>query len=399
MQPHHLHGPFLALLLIATPYLVAQDAPKPPPPPPPVVGKAPAQPAQPAAPAAGGELSAADAKAALEAAGFKVSVTGIALQAEADFAKQVRDITTNRKNFLAVEKELVAAEAELTQVDTEMNRLKAEAVRLNTALAAGGLNVETHNRLVGALRAIEGQMDLGLQQKGKSTDKVKAARGKANESREAYVEKLLALRTEAEKVQAIWSKAAADPKQAAALNKVNDVLKKQLTFKPTPVFTAAEKQLASYEDKVLSESIKLKDEQNALWATVVINGKHTKEFIVSSGSGHVGIPFTLAKELGIEPAGSDEKVTLVQPDGKEIPGYLKKVASIRVGKFVVEDCEVVVLDEVAIAANPVLGMSYLGNFKFEVDKAQAVLKMVKIDSEIQGGAAPPRREPPGKNKT
>lgn len=391
MKSHHLLSSLVTLVLGTASFLVAQDAPKPLPPPPPV-GQAPAKPA---AQPAGGELSAADAKAALEAAGFKVSVTGIALQAEADFAKQVRDITTSRKGFLAVEKELQAAEAELAQVDAEMNRLKAETVRLNTALAAGGLNVETHNRLVGALRAMEGQMDLGLQQKGKSTDKVKAARAKANESREAYVEKLLALRTEAEKVQAIWSKAAADPKQAAALNKVNEVLKKQLTFKPTAVFTSAEKQLASYEDKVLSENIQLKDSENALWATVVINGKHTKEFIVSSGSGHVGIPFTLAKELGIEPAGSDEKVTLIQPDGKEIPGYLKKVASIRVGKFVVEDCEVVVLDEVAIAANPVLGMSYLGNFKFEVDKAQAVLKMVKIDNELQG-ATPPRRELPGK---
>lgn len=387
----HLSLPLLALFLAAA-TLVAQDAPKPLPPPPPV-GPAGAQPA--AAPA-GGELSAADAKAALEAAGFKVSVTGIALQAEADFAKQVRDILTTRKNFLAVEKELAAAEAELGQVEAEMNRLKAETVRLNAALAAGGLNVETHNRLVGALRAIEGQLDLGLTQKGKSTDKAKAARGKANETREAYVEKLLALRTEAEKVQGIWSKAAADPKQAAALNKVNEVLKKQLTFKPTAVFTSAERQLASYEDKVLSENIKLKDSENALWATVVINGKHTKEFVVSSGSAHVGIPFTMAKELGIEPAGSDEKITLVLADGREIPGYLKKVASLRVGKFVVEDCEVVVLDEVAIAANPVLGMSYLGNFKFEVDKAQAVLKMVKIDNELQGAGAP-RREPAKKN--
>lgn len=380
----HLHSPLLALVFATTSTLFAQDKPA-------------AQPgAAPAAQAPAGELSAAEAKAALEAAGFKVSVTGIALQAEADFAKSVRDITTNRKNFLAIEKDLLAAEAELDKVDTEMNRLKAETVRLNTALAAGGLDVDTHNRLVGALRAIEGQMDLGLTQKGKSTDKVKAARGKANESREAYIEKLLALRTEAEKVEAIWAKAAADPKQAAALTKVNEVLKKQLAFKPTAVFTSAEKQLASYEEKVLSENIKLKDDGDQLWATVVINGKHTKEFVVSSGSAHIGIPFTMAKELGIEPAGSDEKIRLVLADGREIPGYLKKVASVRVGKFLVEDVEVVVLDEVAIAADPVLGMSYLGNFKFELDKNRAVLKMVKIDAEVQG--APPKRDP-NKNKT
>lgn len=331
-----------------------------------------------------GGLTAAQAKAALEAAGFKVSVTGISLQAEADFAKQVRDILIVRKTFLNVEKELAATEGELDLIEAQMNALKAEEIKLNAALAAGGLNVENHNRLVGALNAIAGQLDLGLQQKGKAGDKVKQARAKANESREAYIEKLLAVRTEADKVQQLWSKASTDAKNQAALNKVNEVLKKGITFKPTPVFTSAERQLASYEDKVLSENIKLRDDGDSLWASVVINGKHTKEFVVSSGSAYIGIPFTMAKEMGLEPAGSDQEISLVMADGRELPGYLKKATSIRVGKFIVEDVEVVVLDQQAIAANPVLGMSFLGNFKFELDKARAALKMVKIDSEVQG---------------
>jgi clan AA aspartic protease (TIGR02281 family) len=331
-----------------------------------------------------GGLTAAQAKAALEAAGFKVSVTGISLQAEADFAKQVRDILIVRKTFLNVEKELAATEAELDLLEAQMNALKGEEIKLNGALAAGGLNVENHNRLVGALNAIAGQLDLGLQQKGKANDKVKQARAKANESREAYIEKLLAVRTEADKVQQLWSKASTDAKNQAALNKVNEVLKKGITFKPTPVFTSAERQLASYEEKVLSENIKLRDDGDALWASVVINGKHTKEFVVSSGSAYIGIPFTMAKEMGLEPIGSDQEISLVMADGRELPGYLKKATSIRVGKFVVEDVEVVVLDQQAIAANPVLGMSFLGNFKFELDKARAALKMVKIDAEVQG---------------
>lgn len=348
-----------------------------------LAGMAVAQEAKPEVPDTGG-LTAAEAKAALEAAGFKVSVTGIALQAEADFARQVRDILIVRKNFLAVEKELAAAEGELDQVEAQMNAYKAEEIKLNAALANGGLSVENHNRLVGALNVLAGHLDLGLQQKGKSADKVKAARAKANESREAYIEKLLAVRVEADKVQQLWSKASTDPKNQAALNKVNEVLKKGITFKPTPVFTSAERQLAAYEDKVLSENIKLRDDGDQLWASVVINGKHTKEFVVSSGSAFIGIPFTMAKEMGLEPAGSDPEISLVMADGRELPGYLKKAASIRVGKFIVEDVEVVVLDQQAIAANPVLGMSFLGNFKFELDKARAALKMVKIDSETQG---------------
>ncbi len=344
----------------------------------------------PAAPVAA--LTPAEAKAALEATGFKVSVTGIALPAEAEFAKQVRDVLVIRKNYLAAEKELAAAELELEQVKNAITGLKTKEVGLNAALA-GILTVEQNNQLVGALGAIGGQIELGMQQQEKSAAKVKTVRGKSNEVREAYVEKLLLLRSEAEKVEQIWSKAAADARHQAALAKVNDVLKKMLTLKPTAVYTSAERQLAQYEDKILSENIKLRDDEDTLWASVVINGKHTKEMVVDSGSTSISLPFNMAKEMGIEVVSSDTKVRVVLADGREVPGYLKTLSSVRVGKFVVEDVECIVLDEVAIKATPLLGMSFLGNFKFEVDKARSILKMVKIDSET-GSAA--KREPAGK---
>jgi len=330
-------------------------------------------------------LSPAEAKAALEGAGFKVSVSGIALPAEAEFAKLVKDITVVRKNYIAAEKELLAAEAELDLVKTTITQLKAKEVELNAAFAAGNLTVENHNRLVGALNAIGGQIDLGTQQQGKSTDKVKAARGKSNAAREAYTEKLLEVRTAADKVEQTWSKAAADPKNQAALAKVNDVLKKSLALKPTPVYIVAERQLAQLEDKILSENIPLRDDDSTLWASVVIDGKHTKEMIVDSGAQSLALPYALAKEMGLEPQSTDPRITLVLADGREIPGFLKTIGTVRVGKFLVEGVECVVMDESAIAARPLLGMSFLGNFKFEVDKARAILKMVKVDEETNTG--------------
>jgi clan AA aspartic protease (TIGR02281 family) len=347
------------------------------------------EPAAPAAAAPG--PTPAEAKAALEAAGFKVTVTGIALPAEAEFAKQMKDVLTIRKNFLAVEKEFHAAEAELDQFNANITAMKQEMVRMNAALA-NNLPVEQHNRIVGALRAMDGQIELSEQQQKKGEDKIKSARAKANEAREAYVEKLLQLRAEADKVEQIWAKAAADPKQQAALVKVNEVLKKSLALKPTPVFTSAAKQLSQYEDKVLSENIKLRDDDDTLWASVVINGKHTKEMVVDSGSNSISLPFTLAKEMGIEVLSADPKVRVILADGREVPGTLKKLESVRVGKFIVEDVECIVLDEVAIKATPLLGMSFLGHFKFEVDKARQILKMVKIDTEVSGAGNKPGKE-------
>ena len=51
-------------------------------------------------------------------------------------------------------------------------------------------------------------------------------------------------------------------------------------------------------------------------------------------------------------------------------------------------------DEVAVAANATLGLSFLGHFKFELDKNLAMLKMVKLDSEIQ----PVKKEVPKRGK-
>ncbi|WP_425616947.1 TIGR02281 family clan AA aspartic protease [Anatilimnocola sp. NA78] len=326
-------------------------------------------------------LTPSEAKAALETAGFKVTTTGVSLPAEAEFAKQVKDITTVRKSYLAAEKELAVAELELEQVKATITTLKTNEVQYNAALAAGNLTVDNHNRLVGALNAIGGQIDLGLQQQGKSTDKVRAARGKSNAAREAYTEKLLEVRSAADKVEQAWSKAAADPKNQAAMAKVNEVLKKSLALKPTPVFTVAERQLAQLEDKILSENIALRDDDATLWASVMINGKHTKEMIVDSGAQSLALPYAMAKEMGLEPMSTDPRITLILADGREIPGFQKTLGSVRVGKFLVEGVDCVVMDESAVAARPLLGMSFLGNFKFEVDKARAILKMVKVDEE------------------
>lgn len=70
-------------------------------------------------------------------------------------------------------------------------------------------------------------------------------------------------------------------------------------------------------------------------------------------------------------------------DGSEVPGYLKKIDSVRVGKFTVENVECVVLHALAVWAPALLGMSFLGHFKFELDSSRSELKMVKVDIDTK----------------
>ena len=60
------------------------------------------------------------------------------------------------------------------------------------------------------------------------------------------------------------------------------------------------------------------------------------------------------------------------------------IPSVRVGKFVVEKVECAVLGEEAVNAEPLLGMSFLGHFKFELDSDAKTLTMVKIAGAESG---------------
>jgi len=327
------------------------------------------------------KLTPAQAKETLEKLGLKVSVSGVTMPAEQEFYKSMRDLEGVRKTFLAAEKEHATTEAESTKIEKGITQLKSQYVQMNAAMAGKSLPANEHNRIVGMINATQGQISLLIEQLEKQQDKVKAARGKAGEAREAYMTKVLAARNAADKVSIAWDKISSDPEASAALAKVSEVLMKNIPAKPSGTFALNEKQLAQFEQKILSESIKLTDDGGTFLVSVLINGVHTKEMVVDSGATSISLPFVMAKEMGLEPNSGDRKVRVSLADGSEVDGYLKTIPTVRVGKFTCDDVECIVLSPAAIKAPPLLGMSFLGNFKFEIDKNKAELKMVKIDPE------------------
>ena len=56
------------------------------------------------------------------------------------------------------------------------------------------------------------------------------------------------------------------------------------------------------------------------------------------------------------------------------------IPSVRVGKFTAENVECAVLGADAISAELLLGMSFLGNFKFEINAQKGTLTMVKVET-------------------
>ena len=349
--------------------------------------------AKPAKGAAKADSIPAEAKAVLEDAGLKVTSGGLSLPEEIDLGKAVRESAKQKKAMMAADREVYTAQRELNNFRDQINELKGQVTNLSAELA-NVTDAVSNNRIVGALRATQGQIDQLVQQSSQSTDRLKEARKKANEIRESYVQDVLSMRAKADEIHQTWSRLAADNAVNESLEKVNNALGTKFALKPSSSFTANIKQLKTMEDAVSSEAIKLENEGNSLWVNVMVNGKHSKRMIVDSGANTLSLPEKMIRDMGIEGLSTGVPVRVSLADGREVPATLIKLASVRVGKFTVEDVECCVLGREAPDAPPLLGMSFLGQFKFEVDAQQAELKLVKVDS----GEPMPKEKPGPKSK-
>ena len=103
--------------------------------------------------------------------------------------------------------------------------------------------------------------------------------------------------------------------------------------------------------------------------------------VVDSGAAMVALPSATATELGIKVPLDARVIKLMLADGRTISAHGVTLPRVRIGEFEAENVEAAVLDDVSIQAEPLLGMSFLGNFKFEVDSAGKTLKLLRVKAE------------------
>jgi clan AA aspartic protease (TIGR02281 family) len=320
-----------------------------------------------------------DAKAAIEKLGVRVFSSGVTLATEPELAKELGKAANLKKALLQASKDQAAAEQAVAKGEQGMTNLRKQQIVFNTQLARLGPNdVTLNNQLVGKLQALDAQAALVEKEIARLQEGVKAARGKTTAAREAYIEFILDARKLANKIEAEYVNKGAAPDVQAALARVNKAVGKEFKLEPSPAFAANVRRLKTLEDTVLSEAIPIVGEEDRPVVSAFIDGKYQQEMIVDSGSSVVLLPWPMAIKYGLKPTDKDPQVKLVLADGREIDGWAKVIPSLRVGKFEVEKVECAVLHEDAIKAEPLLGMSFLRHFKFELDTNAKTLTMVKV---------------------
>jgi clan AA aspartic protease (TIGR02281 family) len=319
------------------------------------------------------------AKKGLESLGVRALSGGVLLLRETELNKELNKALSLRKGLLEANKAQQAAEKLQQAAEGQLTELRKNHVLFSAQLAANNPNnVARNNQLVGALQSIQGQMQLIDQQLGGLENKAKAARAKATEAREAYIQFTLDARHLANDIAAEIQAQAVNAEVTAALARYNAAAGKEFKLAPTPAFNAALRRLTQIEETILSESIPLMGEGRSVARVSVMLGKHQQEMMVDSGASLICLPYAVAEKAGLKPVESDPRITLQLADGSEIEGRRKTIPLVRVGKFTVENVDCAVLSPEAVNAEPLLGMSFLGHFKFEVDTDAQTLTMVKI---------------------
>ncbi len=314
----------------------------------------------------------------LEEKGVRVSSSAAILSDEIKFNRQVRDVTKLRRNVVSAEKKLEDFKKSLNQLEVQIANFNKQLTQLNTQLANVS-DVVTNNRLVGAINALEGRIRLAYQQKERQEKREAEVHGDVNKARDAFIRHIMEMRKLADDLEDRYKNV--DRVIASMIRKYNEEEGAKVSLAPTSGFQSNLRKLASYEDKVLTAEIFLRRDRNTYWASVNINEDKTVEMIVDSGASILALPYEDALELGLKPKASDPEIRLVVADGRTITGKKIKIRSVRVGQFIAKDVECAVLGAEAVNAQPLLGMSFLGNFKFELDAGKSTLAMTDLNAE------------------
>lgn len=338
------------------------------------------------------------AKKSLADRGIHVNSLGPALSKEADLTKAIRSIIDHRRH-------LETATAKVTQAGKKQDQIEQQIIRgivVNTQLTAQLANRNSSSaaaqiRLTNAINSNRAQIQLAILALAQQEKYLASVRSETNTVREAYIQSVLDARQLADAIGKEYQDLSADSDVQVALAKLNKPIAKDYELVPSHMYQQQIAKLASLESEILTEAVPLHGAGGTMRITTVINGKHTKEMILDSGASLVTLPYAVAKDCDIKIPDAAPRLTLAVADGRKIAGRLVSVDTIRVGQFIVENVDCVVLGPEATSAPTLLGMSFLANFKFQVNTDAQTLTLVRVKAEeASSDHQKPNRELPKK---
>ncbi len=119
-------------------------------------------------------------------------------------------------------------------------------------------------------------------------------------------------------------------------------------------------------------AIKLEREGNSFYVTARVNRHYKTRLLVDTGATHVQISSTLARRMGLGNVGDLVPCTLA--DGSVVYARSVSLRDVRLGRARAKDVRALVFEsEEDASSEGLLGMSFLEQFRFEIDTDRELL--------------------------
>ncbi len=320
----------------------------------------------------------------LEQIDLKRSGKTIVATNTSDISRAIAALARQRRQMKVVANEWEKANNHLAQLNHQMKLLNVQDGELNLQLArVAGVDAATNNRVVGLINAVRAKIRLLAKEIDSFRETVAQRRNELGQAESDYADVVLKIRRDFDTIHAKLEKEMKGQKPQIALN----VLHRNFQTPPTKeldaskVLATLEKRIEKIEQAIFRESIPLEIDRNGSMYVNVVVGKKTARMVVDSGATLISLTSETANELGVDIPQDAPELKLVTADGREIPAKAVLLPRVRVGQFEAKDVRAAVLHPSANGAEPLLGMSYLGNFKFEINKNDKTLKMLRVSPQ------------------
>lgn len=323
----------------------------------------------------------AKAEKILADAGLRQSGKSIQSTETADVGRGISSLSRSKRELRLVYQDWAKLDQYITQLKAEKKRLNAQYGELSLQLArVAGVDAAANNRIVGMLNASVARQKAIDTEIEAQQQVLSEKRATLNQAEAEYAETVLAIRSDYSTLKQKLDEKLVDPNILIALRVMHANFATPEALTADAILLSIDRRIQKIEQEVFSETIPLDVQGNSMYVNVVV-GRKTTRMVVDSGASLISLPTRTAAELDIVVPSDAVQVTLILADGREIPGRKFVLDRVRVGEFEAENVDAVVLDEAATEAEPLLGMSFLGKFKFEVDMAEKSLKMLRIKTE------------------
>ena len=294
--------------------------------------------------------------------------------------RSISGLSREKRELRLLQKDWDATDSRLKLVRQQLEQLKQQRADLSLQLARVAGDTAANNRVVGLLNVNNSQMEKVVNEREKIKSLLASKRAVLSEAEAAYAEKILTIRKDFTKVESAVRQALADENVSIAMKVMNVNFGTPVKVDVDHVLGSLGKRVERVEQEVFSETIPLVVENRSMYVNVVV-GKKTTRMVVDSGASLICLPARVAATLGVMIPPNAPQMELVVANGDRIGARGVVLPRVRIGEFEVENVDAAVLDAAADAAEPLLGMSFLDHFKFEINAAERSLKMLRVQTE------------------